>query len=453
LATLAIVGVVASVSAVAASAQPGPVYPSQQQVDKAKAAVTGAAGQIATLDAQYAAASARLADVQDRAAAAGEAYNGAKLHLDQATAATTAARKRAAQAQTIADAASLVVRRYAATVYQQGGNFGELDAFLSASGPQDLMDRTTALQAVGDARARTLDKAAATAIVADLMKRQAAQAQAQQLQAATQAKHAHDVAQAEADQAQAAATQIQAQQQSMVIQLAKLRKTSVTLEKQRQDGLAAAAAARAAAAEAARQAQLAAQRAKAARDAAARAAAQQAAARAAAAAAAQEAAARAAAAAAARLAQQTPARPSRPAPAPAPAPAPVPAPVYYRPPAQSGGVSAVLAYAQAQLGKPYVWGASGPDSFDCSGLTMMAWAQAGVSLDHYTGAQWDETSRVAISDLRPGDLVFFGTDGPSSEHVGIYVGNGQMIDAPHSGAVVRTESIYWYNLLPYGGRP
>jgi cell wall-associated NlpC family hydrolase len=116
-------------------------------------------------------------------------------------------------------------------------------------------------------------------------------------------------------------------------------------------------------------------------------------------------------------------------------------------------VSAVLAYARAQLGKPYQWGASGPNAFDCSGLTMQAWARAGVYLDHYTGAQWDETSRVAISDLRPGDLVFFGDSGPTAHHMGLYVGGGQMIEAPHTGASVRYASIYRSDLLPYGGRP
>jgi cell wall-associated NlpC family hydrolase len=116
-------------------------------------------------------------------------------------------------------------------------------------------------------------------------------------------------------------------------------------------------------------------------------------------------------------------------------------------------VSAVIAYAQQQLGKPYGWGAAGPDAFDCSGLTMRAWAQAGVYLSHYTGAQWGETVRVPISDLRPGDLVFYGTSGPESHHVGLYVGGGQMIEAPHAGANVRYASIYRSDLLPYAGRP
>jgi cell wall-associated NlpC family hydrolase len=442
---MSLIATMSVTTALAATAEPAPkpVYPSKSQVDRAKAAVTSTAGQISQLDAQYAAASARLADVQDQAAAANEAYNGARYELDQRTAEATAAKKRAADAQSRADAASLVVRQYAATVYQEGGSLGSLEAYLSASGPQDLMDRAAALEAVGDARARTLQQAAATSVVADTMRRQAALAEEQQAAAAQAAEAARDTAKAKADQAQAAATQIQTQQQHLVTQLASLRKTSVDLEKQRQDGLAAAAAARAAAAEAARQARLAAARAKAARDAAAKRAAEAAAKRAAAEAARQRAVAAAAEKAAAMAAkgrtETTSPKPSDPPPPP--------------PPASRGGVSAVIAYAQAQLGKPYGWGASGPSSFDCSGLTMMAWRQAGVYLSHYTGAQWSETSRVAISDLRPGDLVFFGYSGPSSHHVGLYVGGGQMIEAPHTGAVVRYASIYRSDLLPYGGRP
>ncbi|HEY3481440.1 MAG TPA: C40 family peptidase [Streptomyces sp.] len=441
---MSLIATMSVATALAATAEPAPkpVYPSKSQVDRAKAAVTSTAGQISQLDAQYAAASARLADVQDQAAAANEAYNGARYELDQRTAEATAAKKRAADAQARADAAGLVVRQYAATVYQEGGSLGSLEAYLSASGPQDLMDRAAALEAVGDARARTLQQAAATSVVADTMRRQAALAEEQQAAAAKAAEAARDTAKAKAEAAQAAATQIQTQQDHLATQLASLRKTSVDLEKQRQDGLAAAAAARAAAAEAARQARLAAARAKAAHDAAAKRAAEAAARRAAAEAARQRAAAEAAEKAAAEAAKG---RTDPPSPKPSDPPPP--------PPPSRGGVSAVIAYAQAQLGKPYGWGASGPGSFDCSGLTLMAWRQAGVYLSHYTGAQWSETSRVAISDLRPGDLVFFGYSGPSSHHVGLYVGDGQMIEAPHTGAVVRYASIYRSDLLPYGGRP
>lgn len=109
-----------------------------------------------------------------------------------------------------------------------------------------------------------------------------------------------------------------------------------------------------------------------------------------------------------------------------------------------------MAYARAQLGKAYQWGGAGPDSFDCSGLTMRAWEAGGVSLAHYAAAQYANTAHVAIANLQPGDLVFFGSD---LHHVGLYVGGGQMIDAPSTGSFVRTDSIYWPDLQPYGGRP
>ncbi|MFH0242747.1 NlpC/P60 family protein [Streptomyces sp. HK10] len=98
----------------------------------------------------------------------------------------------------------------------------------------------------------------------------------------------------------------------------------------------------------------------------------------------------------------------------------------------------VLAFAEAQLGKPYVWGATGPNSYDCSGLTQAAWLSAGVSLPRTTYDQVDTGTRIARADMRPGDLVFFYDD---ISHVGIYAGGGQMIHAPKPGAEVRYESV------------
>lgn len=98
----------------------------------------------------------------------------------------------------------------------------------------------------------------------------------------------------------------------------------------------------------------------------------------------------------------------------------------------AGGVAAKTACSQ--IGKPYEWGADGPDTFDCSGLTQYAWASAGVSLTHFTGAQWTAGTPVSRDNLRTGDLVFFYSD---LHHVGIYVGNGLLVHAPHTGDVVR----------------
>jgi cell wall-associated NlpC family hydrolase len=123
-----------------------------------------------------------------------------------------------------------------------------------------------------------------------------------------------------------------------------------------------------------------------------------------------------------------------------------------------------LAWAKKQLGLSYSWGGGGEtgptrgmvnpegdsaglttDGFDCSGLTLFAWAKEGFALDHYTGFQWFEGRPVTRDALRPGDLVFFATDpkDPTTiHHVGIYAGDGRMIDAPHTGAKVRYDNVF-----------
>jgi peptidoglycan DL-endopeptidase CwlO len=108
-------------------------------------------------------------------------------------------------------------------------------------------------------------------------------------------------------------------------------------------------------------------------------------------------------------------------------------------PAPSGAAAIAVNAAKAQLNKPYQYAAAGPDSFDCSGLTMFAWAKAGVSMAHFAASQYTEFPHVPISQLAPGDLVFFGSP---IHHVGMFVGKGQMIEAPHTGAFVRYSSIY-----------
>ncbi|MFS4095472.1 NlpC/P60 family protein [Streptomyces sp. AF1A] len=108
-------------------------------------------------------------------------------------------------------------------------------------------------------------------------------------------------------------------------------------------------------------------------------------------------------------------------------------------PPASGRAAAAFAAAQNQLGKPYVYGATGPSSFDCSGLTSYAYAQAGVSIPRTSEAQATIGTRIySQSDLKVGDLVFFYGD---LHHVGLYAGNGQVLHAPHTGAVVRYEAM------------
>ena len=112
----------------------------------------------------------------------------------------------------------------------------------------------------------------------------------------------------------------------------------------------------------------------------------------------------------------------------------------------SGRVGKVLRYACDQLGDPYVWAAEGPNSFDCSGLTMRAWEAAGVSLPHNADAQSRYGRRVTPTEnsLQPGDLVFFHS--PIS-HVGIYLGHGLYLHAPHTGTVVKIAKLPWANLV------
>jgi cell wall-associated NlpC family hydrolase len=118
-------------------------------------------------------------------------------------------------------------------------------------------------------------------------------------------------------------------------------------------------------------------------------------------------------------------------------------PVAPPPPSGGGGggggsAAAVVAYARAQVGKPYCYGGSGPGCFDCSGLTMMAWRQAGVSLPHSSAAQYNVGRRISASELQPGDLIFYYS--PIS-HVSVYIGNGQRISATHTGDYVRVQSL------------
>ncbi|MCL8011681.1 C40 family peptidase [Streptomyces sp. AS02] len=113
--------------------------------------------------------------------------------------------------------------------------------------------------------------------------------------------------------------------------------------------------------------------------------------------------------------------------------------------APNSRAAAAISYAHAKLGSPYVWGATGPDAFDCSGLTQAAYRSAGLSLPRTTYAQIDAGRRVSRSELLPGDLVFFYS---SISHVGLYIGNGQMIHAPNPSAPVRVAPL---DEMPFAG--
>ena len=121
-------------------------------------------------------------------------------------------------------------------------------------------------------------------------------------------------------------------------------------------------------------------------------------------------------------------------------------------PSSNGGSGAAVSYALSQVGKGYVLGGTGPSSYDCSGLTMMAWRNAGVSLPHFSGSQYQATRAVPTSQIQPGDLLFFYS---ISTHVGMYIGNGQFVHAanPSRGVVVDSLNSYYKSNLVAASRP
>lgn len=455
-ATLALVGASLTVTSAARAAPEEPGTPSQGQVDAARSAMGTAAQSVTEIDAAYAAARVQLELAQRQAATANEASHAAQLRLAEAARAADAARATVDTTTSAAESAAKGVRQYAAQVYTSHGGLDDIEAYLSSGGPQQVADRAAVLETLAQARRQALTDASMATNAATEARRRADAAAAQLSKAAAEANQAQSAASAAVARAESESERLGVEQQARLVQLAALRNTTVELEQARQEALARVAAAEEAARQAEAQraaAEAAAQRAAA--ESAARAAAEQeAAAAAAAAAAAQQAAEQARRAAEGQPVPAAPAPPAPPTPVPAPPPAPAPAPP---PPAPTnpaaGNRQAVLDYAYGQLGKPYVWGGAGPNSFDCSGLTMMSYRQIGIYLDHYTGSQYNAGTKIPIAQLQPGDLVFFGPSGPASYHVGIYIGNNQMIHAPNSNSVVRIDNIYWIGqLVPYGTR-
>lgn len=152
--------------------------------------------------------------------------------------------------------------------------------------------------------------------------------------------------------------------------------------------------------------------------------------------------------------------PSAPAPSPSPStPAPPPGPSVPQP--NAAAVATAIAFARAQLGEPYVFGGAGPDGWDCSGLTMMAYAAAGIAIGgHGATSQYNRAANrgllVPWAQAQPGDLIFYSTGGSttaSKYHVTIYIGNGQMIEAPYPGVPVRITSARSYDRVPFVARP
>ena len=422
-----------------------PNYPSQAEVDAAAAAANAKAAQVKRLQNQLAAANDRLQEAQVAAAIAVEDYNEAVERLNEATALAEQAQAAAATAKAELQTASQDVANLAVETYRQGtaGLGVNLEAVLSSAGPQQLIDRADAASYLGEITQNTYvdaQQAQATSALAD---QQAAAAETDRQAAADAAEAARQEAQRKEDAAADLVASTARQRASTIAQLAVLNNTTADLQQQRQEGIEAER--RAAAEEAARQEAArreAAAREQAAREEAARQAAAEAAARQAAAEAAAEEAEQSGGQAVVNVtvAEQEPSSGGSPG-------------------GSSEGSSsageAAVEWARTQIGKPYEWGATGPDSYDCSGLTQAAWAHAGVSLPRVSRDQYRAVEHIPYSELRPGDLIFYGSGNNAStvHHVAIYAGNGRMIEAPRTGLDLRETSLRMSGSMDYAGRP
>jgi cell wall-associated NlpC family hydrolase len=453
--TLAIVVGAIGSTALPASAAKKPVIPSQSQIDSANAAAQSKAQQIGQTEAQLAAANASLDRLNNQVEAVVEAYDGATAKVDAAQQHLATAQSNLAAANKARADAQIQMNQFAAASYRGAGGIDRLSALMTSASPGAFLTRASTLSALARHEQSVISLMTST---------QTAQASAQdaanaaladqqvQLQAAAKAKDAA-ISAVNAQAGQIAT--INANQLNLNAQLAVLRGTAKDLATARAAGLKL-------------QAEQAAAAAAAAKAAAARAAAARAAAAAAALAAQKRAAALAQEQAAAAAARQNSGGGGDTV-------------------SSSGGSSsggstgytnngggvvppggqsistsaqrqAAIAFAESQIGVWYRWAGAGEvgptvtstgvqrvPGYDCSGLTMQAYAAAGISLAHYTGAQWDEGLHVSQAQLQPGDLVFFATntnDPSTIHHVGIYIGNGQMVDAPATGEQIGIHNAF-----------
>ncbi|MEP9362492.1 NlpC/P60 family protein [Nocardioides sp. CN2-186] len=407
--------------------------PSRHDVQEARVAVQAKADDVDSVRARLVLANQRLQQSAVVAAQASEAYNGARWRAAEARKAAAAAQRRSAIAESDVQRQREAYGDAIVTSYEMAPGLTALSAIVRSDGIDTVIQRTVSMGNAEDALDGNYDEFRAAATLADVASDQADDAEDAAVKAQQDALDAKQQAQDAADAAAAQATAIADEKAALIAQLADLQHISVKLAQRRQSHLE------------------------------------------------QQAAAAAAAAAEQEQEQQAPEPVSSPTPQPTPDPHPSsdpeptqspdptdppepkpttpstpPAPP--APPAPSGpaaGAGAAIAFARAQIGEPYRWGASGPSAWDCSGLTMGAWRAGGTSLPHYSVAQYEQSTPIAASTLQPGDLVFWGSssDPSSIYHVALYVGGGMIIEAPRTGVPVRESSMYSWTAPNFYARP
>lgn len=405
-----------------AEADPPSAPPSAEEAQAARDAVAAGTLDVQQAEAALVALRGELAAAQIRVQVAAADYAEAQQAVEQARREVAEARSAAEQAHR----GEVTARGSLAEVYRasaRDADLGPLGVALEADSVPDLVGRSAAERAVqrklGGALANYQEARAAS----ESADARWTAAKRQRDVAAVQAQAAFDGAQAAAADLQARTQAAEVQRTALVQRLAQLRQTSVQIERERE-------AARAAAAEAAREA-------------AAKAELER-----------QEQA-RAEAAAEAAAPPDVPA-PSGGQPAPAPAPAPVGPPTSGVTSGSEALGYGAVAWARTKIGAPYLLGAAGPSFYDCSGLTMMAWASQGVNITRTSRSQYLAVGKVDYGSLQPGDLIFYGSDpgNPSSiYHVAMYTGGGMMIEATLPGYPLSENLLRLAGAMPYAGRP
>lgn len=442
--------------------------PSQDDINKSKQKEASTSASIASLEARLATLKANTENATMKAQIATEDYLQSLDALNKAKAATAAARAKATAATKQTHQARKSLSDVVVQTYQDGGNpFDIVSPYLTGRSLGDIASQKAALDRAGENTDAKLQKVQALQSVATTMEGIAAQKESAQRTATQKTEATKNAAQAAANAAQAAQSQATSQRANLISQLAAQRNTTVAMETQRQEQLEQAEQNRKNE-EARKQAQQAAAQAKAKEE--------------------QE---KQNEAKAKETASPTPSQPdpqpsqtaapepapsqtttpepapspsetSQPAPAPAPEPEPAPAPTPEPDPepepdptpAPSGGADVAIAKAYTFIGVDYVWGGESYSGVDCSGLAMLSWAAAGVSLTHSSRAQYWEGTHVSLDSAQPGDLIFWSSDGSAGSiyHVAIYLGNDQMIEAPTFGVPVRVTGVRYSGIMPYAVR-
>jgi len=388
--TTVVVGVVSAL-AIGLTPSVAAAAPSNSQIAAARAAADALTNQIGALTNQLQSAQDAVDAAHSTSALALDDYQAKQAAFDDAQQRSDAAAAASAKAAADLAVAHTELVAFARHSYMQGSTYPEAQALFSAAGPGELIQRAALLEAAGGHRSDVVDRVSVLQQQAAATEQVARTTLAEAGTLKEQANEALQVATSAEVSARAQAADLGAQQAQLQTQLATAQQQLTTMIGQK--------------------------------------------------------------AAADRVAAITPAAP-KPVPAPAPAADPTPAG-----PGSSSAAQTAIAAAKRYLGTPYAWGGGGtrgpgpgldPDEgvigFDCSGLTQYAYGQAGIAIARNSRAQYTSLPKVSSDDLQPGDLVFWGSDSSDPgtiEHVAIYLGGNQVIQAPQSGDVVKISRMWW----------